>query len=252
MTIADTLLLMVAGLAAGAINAVAGGGTFFTFGAFVATGLPPLVANASSAVALTPANLGSVVGYWPEIRRHWPRYRWLAAVSILGGLCGAALLLLTSRDGFKAIVPWCLGFATLLFAAAPAIRRFADRLAAGPPGAGRHRLGVALQFLVSIYGGYFGAGMGIIMLSAMSLAEGDDYHFNNGAKNLNALLIQTFSMLSFIVAGIVSWPHILIATVAAAFGGYFGVELARRVPLIIIRGLVIVTGATLALRFWLA
>ena len=115
----------------------------------------------------------------------------------------------------------------------------------------RRNLGVGMQFLVSIYGGYFGAGMGIIMLSAMSLAEGDDYHFINGAKNLNALLIQIFSKLSFIVAGIVSWPRILIATVAAAIGGYFGVSLARRVPQPVIRRLVILTGASLALRFWL-
>ena len=149
-------------------------------------------------------------------------------------------------------MPWCLAFATILFAAAPALRRLADRLAKGPPGGIRRNLGVTLQFIVSIYGGYFGAGMGIIMLSALTLAEGDDYHFNNAAKNLCALLIQIFSALSFIAAGIVSWPHALIATVAAALGGYYGVGIARRVPLQYIRAFVICAGAALALRFWLA
>ena len=252
MTAADILLLALAGLTAGTINAVAGGGTFFTFAAFTALGLPPGVANASSAVALTPANFGSAAGYLPEIRQHWRRYRWLALVSILGGLSGALLFLHTPSAAFKAIVPWCLAFATLLFAAAPALRRLADRLAKGPPGGIRRNLGVTLQFIVSIYGGYFGAGMGIIMLSALTLAEGDDYHFNNAAKNLCALLIQIFSALSFITAGIVSWPHALVATIAAALGGYYGVGIARRVPGQYIRAFVICAGAALALRFWLA
>lgn len=252
MTVPDILLLALAGLTAGTINAVAGGGTFFTFAAFTALGLAPGVANASSAVALTPANFGSAVGYLPEIRQHWRRYRWLALVSIFGGLGGALLFLQTPSTAFKAIVPWCLAFATLLFAAAPALRRLAERLAAGPPGTIRRNLGTGLQFIVSIYGGYFGAGMGIIMLSALTLAEGDDYHFNNAAKNLCALLIQIFSTLSFVAAGIVSWPHVLVATFAAALGGYYGVHIARRVPPRYIRVFVICTGAALALKFWLA
>jgi uncharacterized membrane protein YfcA len=230
---------------------MAGGGTFFTFGAFVAVGLPPVVANASSAVALTPANLGSVAGYVPEIRLHWRRYRWYALVSMVGGLVGAALLLMTPGAAFRAIVPWCLAFATVLFAAAPTIRRSVERLSAGRPGPMRRNLGVVLQSMVAIYGGYFGAGMGIIMLSAMALAEGDDYHFNNGAKNLNALLIQIVATAAFALEGIVSWPHVVIATLTASIGGYFGVGIARRVPLPIIRATVVLVGALLTLRFWL-
>lgn len=251
MTISDILLLAAAGLTAGTVNAIAGGGTFFTFAAFIALGLAPGVANASSAVALTPANFGSTVGYLPEVRQHWRRYRWLAFVSVIGGLAGALLFLATPSSAFKAIVPWCLAFATLLFAVAPVLRRAADRLASGPPGSIRRNIGTVAQFIVSIYGGYFGAGMGIIMLSALTLAEGDDYHFNNGAKNLCAFLIQIFSTLSFVIAGIVSWPHVLVATGAAALGGYYGVRIARRVPVSAIRIFVICTGSALALRFWL-
>ena len=251
MTFPDILLLALAGLTAGAINAVAGGGTFFTFAAFTAVGLAPGVANASSAVALTPANLASSFGYLSEIRRHWPRYRWFGLVAMIGGLLGAWLFLHTPSAAFRAIVPWCLAFATLLFACAPALRRMADRLAVNPPGTIRRNLGVVLQFLVSIYGGYFGAGMGIIMLSALTLAEGDDYHFNNAAKNFCTLLIQIFSSCAFILAGIVSWPHVLVATLAAALGGYYGVAIARRAPLRLIRLFVICVGAALALRFWL-
>ena len=149
MTVPDILLLALAGLTAGTINAVAGGGTFFTFAAFTALGLAPGVANASSAVALTPANFGSAAGYLPEIRQHWRRYRWLALVSIFGGLGGALLFLQTPSTAFKAIVPWCLAFATLLFAAAPALRRLAESLAAGPPGTIRRNLGNPFEALSS-------------------------------------------------------------------------------------------------------
>ena len=251
MTLTDIVLLALAGLTAGAINAVAGGGTFFTFAAFTAVGLAPGAANASSAVALTPANLSSSLGYIAEIRAFWPRFRWFGLAAIAGGLIGALLFLYTPGAAFKAIVPWCLAFATLLFAAAPALRRAAERLAKGPRGRLRRNLGVILQFIVSIYGGYFGAGMGIIMLSALTLAEGDDYHFNNAAKNFSTLLIQIFSSASFIIAGIVSWPHALVAMCAATLGGFFGVQIARRAPLRFIRVLVICAGAALALRFWL-
>ena len=135
MTVSDILLLALAGLTAGTVNAVAGGGTFLTFAAFTAAGLAPGVANASSAVALTPANLGSSLGYLAEIRTHWRRYRWFGLVAMLGGLLGAWLFLHTPGATFRAIVPWCLAFATLLFAFAPTLRRVADRLASGPPGA---------------------------------------------------------------------------------------------------------------------
>lgn len=250
MVLADVLILIAAGLVAGTVNAMAGGGTFFTFSGLTMAGLPPVAASATSAAILTPSNLASVAAYLPEIRRHGRRYAPLAAASAAGGVLGALLLLVTPASAFKSLVPWFLGFATILFAAGPRLNRVVDRLAAAPGSTHRRRAGIAMQFVVSIYGGYFGAGMGIIMLAALSLAEGDDYHFVNAAKNLCALLIQAGALIPLIVAGIISWwPHFVIAAGAAAIGGWLGVGLARRIPLSVIRATVVVAGAMLTLHF---
>jgi uncharacterized protein len=249
MTAVDIALLICAGFIGGTVNAIAGGGTFFTFSALLAVGLPPIQANATSAMVLTPANITSVTAYLPEIRRHARRYLPLAFVSVLGGLAGALLLIVTPSAAFRAIVPYCLGFATLLFATAPYLSRWMSRLAHAPGSPLRRRIGTIAQFLVSVYGGYFGAGMGIMMLSSLALTEGDDYHFINAAKNVCALLIQFFALGPLIVAGLVAWPEAMVAAVAAAIGGLIGVALARRVPLRLVRGVVVAMGTLLTLRF---
>jgi uncharacterized membrane protein YfcA len=249
MTLADAALLCAAGLLAGTVNAVAGGGTFFTFSALVAAGVPPLSANVTSAVALTPANVSSVFAYWPAIRRYARRYAPLAAASTVGGLAGALLLLSTPGAAFKALVPWLLGFATLLFAMAPALLRAINRVAHGPASPLRRRIDALGQFVVAIYGGYFGAGMGIVMLASLSLTEGDDYHFVNAAKNVCALLIQIFALGPLIAAGLVAWPQAVVGMAAAAAGGYWGVALGRRVPPRMIRWFVVLVGVLLTLRF---
>ncbi len=246
MTIA---ILAIAGLVAGTVNAVAGGGTFFTFSALVFTGIPPVSANATSAVALTPSNLSSVAAYLPEIRVHWRRYAALGVASAIGGYFGAQLLLATPAKAFIALVPWFLGFATLLFAIRPILRKGIDAISHGPGTAGRRMAGIVMQFIVSIYGGYFGAGMGIIMLAALSVAEGDDYHFINAAKNICASLIQIFALISFVSSGIVHWPAGIIAGLGSVIGGYYGVALARRVPQSVMRWFVVAVGALLTARF---
>ena len=245
-------ILALAGLIAGTVNAVAGGGTFFTFSALVFTGIPPVAANATSAVALTPSNLSSVAAYLPEIRMHWRRYAALGVASAIGGFLGAQLLLATPAKAFIALVPWFLGFATLLFATGPLLRKAIDAVSHGPGTPGRRLAGLVMQFIVSIYGGYFGAGMGIIMLAALSLAEGDDYHFINAAKNICATLIQIFALISFLSSGIVQWPSGLVAGLGSVIGGYYGVALARRIPQPVMRWFVVTVGALLTLRFALA
>lgn len=252
LSFANVLILAMAGLIAGTVNAVAGGGTFFTFSALVFVGIPPVPANATSAVALTPSNLSSVVAYLPEIKLHWRRYAALAIASAIGGYLGAQLLLATPAKAFIALVPWFLGFATLLFATGPILRKGIDAISSGPGTPGRRLLGIVLQFIVSIYGGYFGAGMGIIMLAALSVAEGDDYHFINAAKNICATLIQIFALISFVESGIVHWAAGLIAGVGSVVGGYYGVSLARRVPQSVMRWFVVIVGALLTARFALA
>lgn len=245
----NLFILALAGLIAGTVNAVAGGGTFFTFSALVFTGIPPVSANATSAVALTPSNLSSVAAYLPEIREHWRRYAALAIASAIGGYLGAQLLLATPAKAFIMLVPWFLGFATLLFALSPILRKAIDAVSHGPGTPGRRMAGLVMQFIVSIYGGYFGAGMGIIMLAALSVAEGDDYHFINAAKNICATLIQVFALISFLNSGIVHWSAGLIAGLGSVIGGYYGVALARRVPQPVMRWFVVGVGALLTLKF---
>ncbi len=250
MTLSDAAILLLAGLTAGTVNAMAGGGTFFTFSGLLATGLPPINATATSAAVLTPSNITSVLGYLPEVRAHARRYVALGLASAAGGLLGALLLLVTPSSTFRALVPWFLGFATVLFALSPTLTKIINRFASAPGSPRRRVAGVMMQFIVSIYGGYFGAGMGIIMLAALSLAEGDDYHFINAAKNICATMIQAFALVPLVIAGLISWwPHFAIATFGAAIGGYYGVALARRIPLKYIRFGVVLAGSLLTLQF---
>lgn len=246
MSVFDILLLLGAGTLAGAINAVAGGGTFFTFAALVSTGLPALNANATSAVGLALANLASVAGYLPEVRAHYRRYLFLCLIGSIGGGVGAILLTQTPASAFKTLVPYFLGLATLLFAFAPQIRRLTSHATLNP------LIIRLMETIVSIYGGYFGAGMGVMMLASLSLTEQEDFHFINAAKNVWAFFIQTFSVVLFITFGLTEWKPALLIMVSSALSGYFGVSIARRVPQSIIRGCVILAGTALTLRFFLA
>lgn len=250
MTLADILLIAAAGFTAGAVNAIAGGGTFFTFGALSAIGLPPVTANATSAFAVVPGQIASTMGYLKEIRAGWRRLLPMSLVSGVGGLAGAWLLLRTDNADFKALVPWLLLAATGLFAFSPWIARWTRRLAKRHGDAAQaHRVhpgALALQGGVSIYGGYFGAGMGIMMLAGLALTEGEDFHNLNAAKNLLAVVLQGLAVVLFISSGIIAWPQALVVTLSAIAGGWIGVIVARRLPLEAIRWFVIVTGLLLA------
>lgn len=247
------LLLAGSGLAAGLVNAIAGGGTFFTFSALVAAGLPPIVANATSAVAVTPGNISSAWAYRREIGVNLRRFAALGVVSLLGGLIGAYILTRTENASFRQLVPWLLLFATLLFAFSPWIVRAAKGMApkSGEASPALFAAGLAIQFAVSIYGGFFGAGMGIVMLAALAITEGDDFHLINSAKHLCSTVIQLVAVVLFIYAGLVSWPETVVVGIATVAGGYLGVVLGRRVPGPLIRWIVIGVGAALTAYFFL-
>ncbi len=245
MSLFEILLLIGAGTCAVAVNAVAGGGTFFTFAALTALGLTPLIANATSAVGLSLANLASVVGYLPEVRAHYRRYLSLSILGSIGGAAGAILLTRTSPDSFKTLVPYFLAVATLLFAVAPHIRKFTNHARLNPAVL---RL---IEVFVSVYGGYFGAGMGVMMLASLSISEPVDFHFINAAKNVWAFFIQTFSVVLFIIWGLTAWKPALLIMISSVLSGYFGVSLARRISLNWIRALVIIAGLALTIRFFL-
>jgi len=218
------VLLLGAGLLAGAMNAIAGGGSFFTLPALVLAGVPSLAANASSTVALFPGGLASVWAYREDLQPvNGVSLRPLLVVSLLGGFLGSMLLLLTPQTAFDRVLPWLLLWATLTFAVG---RRLGEAL--------RQRVRITappvlvLQFLLAIYGGYFGGAVGIMMMAVWSLLSPADLHGLNPAKTLLVAATNAVAVLCFVVAGKVAWLETLTLLGAAAVGGYGGARLARR------------------------
>jgi uncharacterized membrane protein YfcA len=243
----EIALLALAGFAGGIANAVAGGGSFFTFSALVAFGMATLDANATSAVALVPGSLAIGAAYRKETLARWREVVPFAAIGIAGGIAGAWLLIAMGDARFRPLVPWLLGGATLVFALSGTIRAAVARSAGeggiGPVG------GYALIAVVAVYGGFFGAGMGIMLLAALALIEHGDFHKANATKNVVATLAQGVAVVLFIVGGLVHWPEAIVTTLAAILGGYLGVIVARRVPETIVRWTVVAVGAALTLIF---
>lgn len=223
----------------GAVNAIAGGGTLLTFPALVALGLPALTANATSTVALWPGALGSMWGYRDELRgaRAWVVR--LTLPSVAGGALGAWLLLRTPPDRFARIVPFLVLGATLLFLAqGPLMRRLRERR--GAPAAASEAadgedprvaplLFIAGQFGIGVYGGYFGAGIGILMLAGLGLMGFTNIHRMNGLKNWGAMCMNVVAAAIFAFSGIVDWPVALTMAVGGLLGGYAGSRVAQRV-----------------------
>jgi len=261
MSPADLALIGAGGFAAGAVNAIAGGGTFFSFPALLAAGLSPVVANASNSVALWPGSLTGAWAYRQELAGYRRYLLPMGVASFLGGAAGGLLLLGAGDARFAALIPWLLAFATVLFALSPQlsalVRRLKpspQRLPGGPPGGGDHGAGSPAgwlaQLLVSVYGGFFGAGMGILMMASLQIGGHDNVQHVNALKNLMSAVIYSVTVLTFIVAGAVSWPHTLAMLLTASAGGYAGARLARRLQGPWLRWAVIAVGSALTLYYF--
>jgi uncharacterized membrane protein YfcA len=243
--------LLVAAFAAffaGIVNSVAGGGTLLTFPALIAAGLSPLVANATSTVALLPASLSSMHGYRDELTgaRRWAVA--LAVPSLTGGGLGALLLLHTSNATFNRIVPWLVLGATTLFLLQRQLMRWirgVEGVTASDEELGRRSPGPALlaaQFLVGVYGGYFGAGIGILMLATLGFMGFTNIHRMNGLKNWGAFCMNLVAAITFAFSGIVQWPVALSMAVGSIAGGYAGARAAQLLPQAVVRGVVTAVG----------
>lgn len=253
--IAQWAWLFVAAALGGTLNSVAGGGSFFTFPALLLAGVPAVPANATSTVALWPGSVASVGAYRREVARA-PHLRLLGTVSLAGGVAGALLLLHTPSAAFARMVPYLLMLATALFAFGGPMTRLARRLrrpgGGGAPAAPAAHgvLALALvQFVIAVYGGFFGGGIGILMLAALRVAGLEDIHVMNGIKTLQAALINGAAVVAFIVAGKVFWPEALLMVIGAVAGGYAGAAGARRVPQQLIRAAVIGVGGVMSAYF---
>ena len=241
------LLLVVAAFAAGVLNAVAGGGSFLTFPALVFTGVPPIVANATSALAVSPGYAGSTLGFKTELQA-LPRRRLQRemGISALGGVLGALLLLVTPASVFLGLVPALLLFATVLFAIGP---RLAARSAQGAETSDSPWREPGL-LVVAIYGGYFNGGLGILLMALYTLTGEGRIHTVNALKNLNSLVLSLLSVVAFVVAGVIAWPQGLAMMVAATAGGFWGARWSKRLPVLWVRRGVIATGLVMSAVFF--
>jgi uncharacterized protein len=238
------LLLTLAALGAGALNAVAGGGSFLTFPALVFTGVPPIVANATSAVAVSPGYLGSVWGFRAELQDlDRALLRREALLSATGGVVGALLLLVTPATVFAGLVPWLLLFATALFAMGPTVTRLAG-------GHGWTRARLPGLWLVSVYGGYFNGGLGILLMALYTVTGESRLNTANALKNFNSFVLSLLSVGAFAWAGAIAWPQAVWMMVCATVGGVWGARLARKLPVQAVRGLVLVTGLVMSAVFF--
>ena len=234
----------MAAFAAGVLNAIAGGGSFLTFPALVFAGVPPVAANATSAMAVSPGYLGSALGFGPELRSlPSPLLRREVTVAALGGLIGAGLLLVTPAKLFAGLVPWLLLLATALFALGPRLARLA-----GGQGQPRWRLPGLLG--VSVYGGYFNGGLGILLMALYTLTGESRMNTANALKNLNSFVLSLLSVGAFAAAGAIVWSQALWMMLGATLGGWSGARLARRLPVQWVRTLVIVTGLVMSAVFF--
>lgn len=249
MSLEMVVLIFMAGFASGVVNAIAGGGTFITFGTLMMAGMPAIAANATSAIAQLPGYLASTLSYRKEILGNWRMAIGLLAVSFVGGVIGGALLLAMNNKSFSALVPWLLLFATLLFTAGPYLPRSSGETERN--GMGKRLSRWLLQLVTAIYGGFFGAGMGIMMLATLGLTEGSDYHRLNALKNLLSISIAMMAVIVFIAGGVIDWLGALVLTPGAALGGFAGIYAAKRVNQAYIRWVVIAVAAFLTAYYFL-
>ena len=243
----QVLILVGIGLFGGMWNAIAGGATLFTFPALMATGLPPVVANATNYLALLPSNAAALPAYKEELRGLGATLLPLLVVSGVGAMVGSVLLLVSDPDFFVVLLPFLILMATGLFAFGDALRAWL--LATMGENRGNKAIFAGL-FLSSIYGGYFGAGLGFILLAIAQLMGFSNFHIANTIKNLLATSFTILSILVFGIGGLIAWPQAIAMMAGSTVGGYVGGRLAKRINTRYLRSVVIVFGLALSLVYF--
>lgn len=253
MTLTQGVLLFGAAMMAGMLNSVAGGGTLVTFPALIWSGRPEIIANATSTFALVPGTWASAYGYRVELLKAPRKFLYLMIPSVAGGVIGAVSLNRTPPATFAALVPFLILFATVLFMLQETVQRWLrsgasahqEETASWMVGAGFY------QFLVAIYGGYFGAGIGILMLAVLGLMGLSDIHQMNGLKNIFGSMINGVAAVYFVFSGMIDWPSAALMAAGAIIGGYGAAGIARKIGQKAVRRIVIVIGfaMTISLMF---
>jgi uncharacterized protein len=241
VTIGEAIAIAAAGAGAGTINTVVGSGTLITFPVLIGFGYPPVVANVSNTVGLVPGSVAGAYGYRPELAGQRRRSIVLGTASTVGAACGAVLLLALPSSAFKEIVPFFIATAVVLVVVQPWLTRRleARRARRGTIGGRFAPLGVAV---VAVYGGYFGAAQGILLLAALGLSFAESLHRLNALKNVLAGLTNLTAGIVFAFAAPVEWKVSALLAVGSTCGGVFGARIGRRLPPAVLRGLIVVIG----------
>ncbi|MEP0518889.1 MAG: sulfite exporter TauE/SafE family protein [Hyphomicrobiales bacterium] len=245
----ELTVIVVAGFFCGALNAIAGGGTFVTFPVLVWIGIPPVVANATATTMAVPGYFASVWAYRTDIRAEGAlRLKMVVMIAALGGILGSVLLVVTSPKAFLLFVPWLLLTATLLFAFAPQLQKLSEISGSGIRST---TTAAAVLLLVAIYGGYFNGGMGIIMLAALALQGYRNLHGMNGLKNLLSSVLSMLSVITFMTADLIAWDAAIPMSIANICGAYVTSRFVRHMTRIdILRGVIIVVGGVMTVTFF--
>lgn len=251
----DILLLLGAGLLGGAVNSLAGGGSFIVFPALLLAGVPPVAANATNTFAALPGYVSGTIGYGRDILDHRRRLIPYTLAALVGGYLGAELLLRVSDAQFSAVVPWLMGLAVILFAFGGRVRAFvAGRSFGGRNGAFASAAALLLLLtVVCLYGGFFNAGLGIILLAFFALAGLTNLHAMNGLKLLISTVVAGIAIVRFGISGTIAWYEGLLAFTGTLIGGYTAARLAHFIPMPALRAGIIAYGVVLtAVFFWQA
>jgi uncharacterized protein len=243
----EQLAVFAAGLAAGAINAVVGSGTLITFPVLLAVGYPPVVANVSNTVGLVPGTASGTWGYRRELSGQRERILRLSVGSVSGGLTGGILLLVLPARAFKTIVPTLIALGCVLVLVQPALTRRLAHRREGRPAHGGPLLMVAV-YLAGVYGGYFGAAQGVLLIAILGLGLNEDLQRINAAKNLLAGLVNLTAAVLFILVADVAWHPALLIAAGSTIGGQIGATVGRRLPSEALRGVIVVVGLTAIIR----
>ena len=247
------IIIFLAGCAAGISNGIAGGGTFLSFPTLLALGIPSLTANMSSSVGILPSTFGGIRGFRHELQVHRKLLKELVPTCVLGSGAGTALLLVGSNHTFSRVVPWLIGIATILFAISPRVTKLLAKMdRAKDPGAVRRRSLFVGIFIASAYGGYFGAGLGIVLLAVMALTLPYDINVLQGLRVALSLLINAIAGIVFVIRGHLSVQAVLILLVGALVGGWLGTLLIKRLSPKVVRAMVITIGAITTVKLALS
>ena len=242
----DLVLISTAAFFAGVLNSMAGGGSFLTLPALVYIGVPIISANATSTVSVFPGYISGTVGFMDELKAFDRRQLLiLIMLSVLGGVLGAILLLVTPSQVFNTVVPWLLLFATLLFALGDTVKKLVPKRQKVDP----NKAWIP-TLLVTIYGGYFNGGLGIILLALFSTLGMKDINLMSGLKNALSAILSASSVITFALAGIIYWNEAAVMMIAATIGGYYGAILVRRLPQTFVRYFIIFIGTIITVAFF--